>query len=349
MANEKNHPVYFLKGKEAVLRNEALNSLIERFTDAAFRDFDLERIDGRDATAERVLSALGGVPFASEKRVVVVDDAQRMPTEEVEKIQKLLPKSIGAMSVVIFVAGETGEEKKGGDDNGGGKSAQKVAGIVRRLDSLCKSLGVVQKFDVLKPPEAARWLAAAVARTGKSMDTQARTELLARVGCDLGALAMELDKLAAFSGNRATITRDDVRTVVSESTEFSVFVMTDAICAGNAALALSTLHGLRANNEPALRILPMIAWQYRLVWQAKMMAEDRTAADRLPREKNLLKMGEWNREKAAKQARMVTWERLRRAFRLILDRDLALKGIEGPAADEDESLETLIVELCRKG
>ena len=64
MANEKCYPVYFLKGKEAVLRNEALNALVERYTDPAFRDFDLERIDGREATAERVLSALGGVPFA---------------------------------------------------------------------------------------------------------------------------------------------------------------------------------------------------------------------------------------------------------------------------------------------
>lgn len=348
MANEKNYNVYFLKGKEAVLRNEALNALIQRFVNPAFRDFDLERIDGREATAERVLSALGGVPFASEKRVVVVDDAPRMATEECEKIQKLLPKTIGPMSVVIFVAGETGEEKKGGDD-GGGKTAQKAAGIVKRLDSLCKTLGIVQKFDPLKPPEAARWLTTAVTQSGKHMDAQARTELLARVGCNLGALLMEIDKLAAFSAGRATITKDDVRAVVSESTEFSIFVMTDAICTGNAALALQTLHGLRSNNEPALRILPMIAGQYRLVWQAKMMSEDRTAADRLPREKNVLKMGDWAREKASKQARLVTWDGLRSAFRLILDRDLALKGIEGPAPDEDEALETLIVELCRKG
>jgi hypothetical protein len=45
----------------------------------------------------------------------------------------------------------------------------------------------------------------------------------------------------------------------------------------------------------------------------------------------------------------VGWERIRRGLRMILARDLAVKGIEGPAPDEDEALETLIVELCRKG
>jgi DNA polymerase-3 subunit delta len=348
MSDEKTHSVYFLKGKEAVLRTDALNALVNRFTDPAFRDFDLERMDGRDTTAERVLSAAGAVPFASERRVVIVEDAQRMATEEVEKLQKLLPKHVSPLSVIVFVASETGDEKRGEED-GGGKNKQKAAGVVRRLDSIAKALGVTQKFDALRPPEAGTWLATASKRTGKTMDSRARVELLSRVGPNLGALLMELDKLAAFAADRAAITEDDVRAVVSESTEFNIFVMTEAICGGNTALALQTLHGLRTNNEPALRILPMIAWQYRLVWQAKMMAEDRSAADRLPREKNLLKMGDWQREKASKLARKVTWERLRRALRLILERDLALKGIEGPAPDEDEALETLVVELCRKG
>lgn len=349
MPVEKTYAVYLLKGKEAVLRSDALNALVDRLTDPAFRDFDVERIDGRDATAERVLSAAGGVPFASERRVVIVEDAQRMATEEVERLQKSMPKNVNPLSVVIFVTGETGEDKKGGDDNGGGKTGQKAAAVVRRLDSLCKSLGVVQKFDPMKPADAARWLATASQRTGKTMNAQARAELLARVGPNLGALLMELDKLAAFASERQEITVDDVHAVVSESTEFSIFVMTDAICAGNAGLALRTLHGLRANNEPALRILPMIGRQYRLVWQAKMMSEDRSAADRLPRDPNLIRMGDWQRDKFAKLARQMTWERLRLGFRLILDRDLALKGVEGPAPDEDEALETLVVELCRKG
>jgi DNA polymerase III delta subunit len=201
----------------------------------------------------------------------------------------------------------------------------------------------------LKPADAAKWLMTASRRTGKTVGAQARAELLARVGPNLGPLLMELDKLAAFASDREEITVEDVRAVVSESTEFSIFVLTDAVCAGNVALALRTLHGLRSNNEPALRILPMIGRQYRLVWQAKMMAEDRSAADRLPRDPNFIRMGDWQRTNLTKLARKVGWERIRRGLRMILARDLAVKGIEGPAPDEDEALETLIVELCRKG
>lgn len=347
MPTEQIYPVYFLKGREAVLRTAALDALIDQLTDPGFRDFDVERIDGKDATADRILAAAGGAPFASLRRVVVVEDAQRMASEEAERLQKLLPKNVNPASAVVFVAGETGEAKKGSDD-GATKTNQRAAAVVRRLDTLAKSLGVIRKFDPLKPPEAARWLAEATRHIGKAMDTAARTELLARVGPALGALQMELEKLAAFAGTRPAITVDDVRSVVSESTEFTIFNLTDAVGAGNVAAALRALHGLRANNEPALRILPMLTRQYRLVWQAKMMSEDRSAADRLPKDLNLLSQSDWQREKFARQARTMTWERLRRGLRLMLQTDLALKGVEGPAPDEDEALEKLVVELGRR-
>lgn len=346
--DERIYPVYFLKGRETVLRTEALNALVDRLTDPAFRDFDLERLEGRDTTADRVLAAVGASPFASERRVVIVEDAPRMATEEVEKLQKLLPANTSPRSVLIFLAGTTGDENKRDGDDGGGKKKQREAGVVRRLDGLAKLLGIVRKFDPLKPPEAARWLTAAAQRSGKAMDPAARTELLARVGPILGTLQMELDKVVMYAANKPSVTVGDVRAVVAESTEFGIFTLTDAVGEGKVNIALQTLHGLRANNEPPLRILPMLTRQYRLVWQARMMAEDRSAADRLPRDANLLKMGDWARDKAARQARQISWERIRRGMRLILETDLALKGVENPAPDDDEALETLIVKLAQR-
>jgi DNA polymerase-3 subunit delta len=217
---------------------------------------------------------------------------------------------------------------------------------MRRLDNLSKALGTVQVFGPLDRARLAAWVADAAKQRGKALDAGARAELPERAGPGLGTLERELDKLAAYVGDRATITRDDVIAIVPESAEYSIFKMCDAVAEGQPRAALHILRGLRANNEPALKILPMLARQFRLVWQAKLLAEDRGGAERLPREPNLLRSAPFVQEKARRQARRMSWETLRRGLRLLLEKDLALKGVEGPPADEDEALETLIVALC---
>lgn len=334
MAEEKIHPVYLLKGAEPVRRTEARDALVDRLTDPAFRDFDLERIEARGATADQILAAAGGVPFGSTRRVAVIDDAQRLPTDVLEKLKKLLPSQIGPGATLIFVASEAG-----GD-------GEKVQGALRRLENIAKSLGAVQTYGPLDRNAIGAWLTDAAKKRGKTLDAGARTELPARVGLSLGALEREMDKLAAFTGDRATITRADVQTVVPESTEYSVFNLVDAVSEGRAAAALHVLRGVRANNEPPQRIMPLLARQFRLIWQAKMLAEDRGAASRLTQDTNLLKQAPFVQEKARRQARQMAWPRLRHGLRLLLEKDLALKGIEGPPADDDEALETLIIGLC---
>jgi DNA polymerase-3 subunit delta len=333
MADEKIYPVYLLRGKEPVLRAAALTALVNRLTDPAFRDFDLERIPARGATAEQILGAAAAVPFGSPRKVTIIEDAQRLAADVLEKLKKLLPSQLGPGAALIFVAGEAGD-------------GEKAQGAMQRLAGIAKNLGVVQTFDPLERGRVGAWLAGAAKERGVNLDGGARAELTARVGSNLGALERELDKLAAYTAGRGTVSRADVEAVVPESTEYSIFHLVDAVSEGRTADALRVLHGVRANNEPAQRIMPLLARQIRLVWQAKMLADERGAADRLPNEPNLLKMAPFVQEKTRRQARNMSWPRLRRGLRLLLDKDLALKGVEGPPVGDDEALETLVVGLC---
>ena len=104
MADDKIYPVYLLKGKEPVLRSAALSRLIDHLTDPAFRDFDLERIPARGATADQILAAAGAVPFGSTRRVTVIEDAQRLTSDVLEKLKKMLPTQVGPGAALIFVA-----------------------------------------------------------------------------------------------------------------------------------------------------------------------------------------------------------------------------------------------------
>lgn len=77
--------VYLLTGSDDALKREALQKLTEPLLDASFADFDKEELDipptgaGEPGEAgRRILASAGGVPMASERRIVVVTNVHRL-------------------------------------------------------------------------------------------------------------------------------------------------------------------------------------------------------------------------------------------------------------------------------
>ena len=180
-------------------------------------------------------------------------------------------------------------------------------------------------------------------------------------------IASEARKLIDYSGDAPAITVEDVAEVTSETPEEKVFKLVDAIAAGNAAMALRLLSDLfDTADEPggaAPRTLSMIARQFRLVWQAKMLIEvgvrvfskDKTPDEvqaMLPSQPNLLdtvSRQPWMGERLSRQARSVSRSDLTRAFGAMAKADRMLKGVDGDVEDPRAIMELLVVELCGDG
>lgn len=342
------HPVYLLKGTDPYRREQALAELVNRLVHPAFRDFDLSVLDGREAAAEDILAAAAAVPFASERRVTIIDDAQCLPPDVVDRLKALLPVRTGDHATLIFVITEAKGRKARGsraaDSTDGVSEAEGgAAPVARRLAVLAQSLGTVVTCDRLKPDGARQWLSQTIAAAGKRIQPAAAAAAVDRAGLDLSVLSQEAEKLLLFVGDRDTVTRDDVLAVVPETAEFTIWVLTDAVVAGKAAEALRALAKLRSQGQPAQLIIPMLARQLRLVWKTKMLLEMRDGQQRAPLKPDVQ---DWQVRKSAPLAKRFTWKRLREALRATLDRDLALKGIEGPPVSDDEALQTLVVQLC---
>ncbi|MGB9619046.1 MAG: hypothetical protein ACPL7K_01385, partial [Armatimonadota bacterium] len=107
----------------------------------------------------------------------------------------------------------------------------------------------------------------------------------------------------------------------------------------------------------APRALAMIARQFRLIWQARMLmdagvkrfekeavpAEVRTA---LPASGSLLDVPAWQATRAARQARNFPYTELARCFEALARADAALKGAEGDIDDPRTIMELLVIELA---
>src|SRR5262249_39990156 len=101
-----------------------------------------------------------------------------------------------------------------------------------------------------KPHLLARWLTKwCQAQYDKKIGTDAMNTLLELVDPGLGILNQELAKLSAYVGKRETITAKDVDALVGHNRGSTVWIMLDALAAGQPAQAVSRLQHLLEQGE----------------------------------------------------------------------------------------------------
>ena len=111
--------VYLFPGETDPRRESAVDDLVAQLVDAESTTFDLEEFDGNASTAESILSAVNMAPFASEKKVVIVDRVDRLSPRDQTEIAAFLPK-LGERSCLILLAGEdaSSQSKRGRTSRG---------------------------------------------------------------------------------------------------------------------------------------------------------------------------------------------------------------------------------------
>jgi len=217
-----------------------------------------------------------------------------------------------------------------------------VEGDISDANPFLKALPPNTRKQAFAPPkqgEVAMWIKRRAERHGVALDARAIAALAALVGNQLWTLDGEIQKLGIYAGGGA-VTEDDVRALVSFAREPSVFAMVDATIEGRSRDALDLLQRLLAEGEPPQRLLTMVARQYRLLIQAKDLMAKRLRA---PEIAGRLRMPGFAAQKLIQQAPAYSIERLRGAYRMLLDADLSIKRGQ---FDEETALQLLLVELA---
>ena len=129
--------------------------------------------------------------------------------------------------------------------------------------------------------------------------------------------------------------RIDVATLAGltgRSREHTVFELTDALVAADAAAAVTLLNRLIDDGEEPLRLLPMIAW----ITRQLLIAHDLAAAA-VPRKQILSSLGgRWNQRAAIlERARRMGRRRLERALAACAEADLQVKRARDARAGAD--------------
>ncbi len=363
---------------DAFLQSRVLNALLDWTLDADARDFNLDTLEGEGASINDVLSLCGNLPFLSDRRVVIVNRAERLenmhrtgsgdgedaPTTKAknktgspakrlaEGIKNLPPTTV----LILQRSPETPDP---------GARASTPRCINANVDKALEGDGGGLIIDCTVLAKDARTPVAVIQNEaearGIALDNDVAPFLIERCGHDIALLLNELEKCALRAGEGNFVTRAIVEEMTRRKMQDTIFNLTDALGDKQSAHAIGLMRELLETGEAAPQILAMLVRHLRQLLQARTFLDAGLPLDgstlrrlqpalaaQLPKD-NLaafLQNQNWAGKRFTTQARNFSVPQLQEALEAALEADLAMKGIEGDGGGQNSKQEPeLLLEL----
>ncbi|MCP5044280.1 MAG: DNA polymerase III subunit delta [bacterium] len=242
-------PAYLLAGEEPLLRDDALAAIRAAVLDGSADDFNLDRLDGRQTSADALRDSVRALPVMAQRRLVVL------------------------------------VEPEGARGAAGSQMGAALAEIVRELVDQTETVLVVTAAKVDKrlswvkafkdpvvlvpcdPPKGAKAVTAFIAAEAKAQGVPYEDgvpEMLAeRIGPQLLMLRQEIAKVALLAGLGEPVLRRHVEASTSHLAEDSIWDLMDAIGDGRSALALMLLARMAGRGAPPPVVLASLGSHFR--------------------------------------------------------------------------------------
>jgi DNA polymerase-3 subunit delta len=329
--------VHLVTGADPRLRDDAAAALVaellgdddrvlavEEFTIPGRGEGDDGAGDTREGTVGAVVNAASSPPFMTERRIVVVREIGGLRASDVPVLLAYLEDPLATTELVLVA--------------GGGKTPDAVERQVR-------SRGAVTGPATERAPDV---LAGELAAADLELTPAAVEAVLGHVGQDAGLLPGLVVTLAGGPGAGAHLDVSDVEPYLGEAGSIPTWDLTNAIERGDVAGAVAAARRLLVVSSPRqprpmhpLQLTGLLHGHYRRLLAlddpAVRTSEDAAAA-----------LGARANPRSAgfrlRQARALGSEGLRRAFDLLAQADLDVKGAR--AIPEDVVVELLVARLA---
>lgn len=252
-------PVYFLKGRDAYLRDFAVK-IFKELTDPDYADFNVQTFEDAENIKD-IIIALNTAPVFSDKRLVFVKSAANLDEGDKSRLETYF-KNPSDFSVLIFA--DDGAADIGRD---GGLSGM-------------YSYGDVVDCNGVNETQLSEWVRADAEKAGAEINAAAVKLLAQYTNCNMTRAMTELKKLYVYAEGRP-ITAEFVELLVSPDIEYKTYALTNALTNGNNTEALKILQSLLERGESASGLLAMLTSQYRRMLEAKISRLEPNALARI--------------------------------------------------------------------
>lgn len=280
---------YLLYGEERYLIRQYRDKLKHALVDTS-DTMNYSTFEGADVNQKEIIDLAETMPFFSDRRLIVLEDTGIFQKGG-EDLAEYLPES-SESTYFIFVEEEVDKRSK----------------IYKAL----KKIGADIKFERQTSETLGKWVGSRVRKEGKQISNAAFMKFIDKTGTDMENIDKELEKLLCYCMEKSVIEVEDVEAVTTEQLQNKIFDMVDAIAAHDQKKALDFYYDLLALKEPSMRILFLIARQFRILMIVKGMSSQGFS----PRD-IAAKAGcpDWAVKKYQAQARSYTLDQLKMALK----------------------------------
>ena len=331
--------LYILTGPDEFSINQALGEIKKGLGDAENLATNTTVLDGHQVTIEQMATVCETLPFLGEKRLVIIQDflgrfeakgragqppkTTRTGQTDTGKAFSACLGRIPVSTVVVLLEGNIGRDNP---------FYKELAGKAN-----------VRTFPLLKDVKLRQWIQNRVTGEGGRISPQAVELLTKLVGSNLWVMVSEINKLVSFTAGRR-IEEEDVRSLVSQAQEVSVFAMIDAIIEFRAETAEQLLQQLIRRGAAPSYLLFMLDRQFRMIVRARELKNQGTPETEIQHKLGLF--SEFALRKTLEQANRYSLPRLKEVYRRLLETDLSIKT---GRYDGELALNLLVAELCQQG
>lgn len=337
-------PAYLFLGPEPYMRRLCREALLESLLPGDRRADGFTMVDLSETKLTAVLDDARSLSLFASERVLWVMSAEtalprRLTAASSEEDEEEGVSPIGLLAAYIkaptpgtVMVFECSRYDFSGDDR-------------TKLERVAKFYEVIPDVVEFRPfaPEAVRSLAQDLARQYKlQMGTQELALLLDAVGSDASRLVAEMEKLFLYVGTSRNVTAEDIRRLVPNASETTIFMLVNALGRKDRPGALKSLDLLVRDGEYLPLALTFLGTQFRLALAAK------EANIRNPQQavgyfsKQGVRVWPDRAAQLMRTAETFTQNQLQNALKLIYDAD---KGLRDTRPDDRVIMESLVLSM----
>ncbi len=258
-------PVIAMGGEERAFVDEALAEIKKRVLNSGLVDFNLDILSAKSSSIEAILSAAKALPVMASHRLVLVTESESVKVDDLTTIEQTL-KTPNPSTVLVFVFDQVDTRLK--------------------FQKLLDAQAVFYKFDHPKEREMLGLIKSRGKLRGLKIDDEAALSLFLEIGNSLLMLDRAFEKLE-LSSEGQPITTQQISEQVAQTAFQDAFVLARAVVLKDRVQVAKSLCELKKAQEIPLRLLGVLAWQFRVVLKARLMLDDRRSGSEIGSKLNL--------------------------------------------------------------
>jgi len=314
--------IYVIAGKDASLVGAECGRLIDELLEPSQRVTGLFDAKAGAVTAAEVLDDLRTLPFLTDKRVVLVRDADDFVSENRPLLEKYFDNPCPTGRLILVV-----------------KTWSKSTKLAKKLPKVGKLISVAQPSRRELPQRLIEYASDAHA---KKISYNSARLLIDLAGDELSRLYGEIDKLALYADADKSIEPRHIEALTGHNRLFNAFAVIDAIISDNPAVAVERLRGMFSQDKSAeYTVVGAFAFHFRRMFNAKALLDKGTSPGQIAK-----MLGIWGDTNGFfAQIRQRSLKQIGRFIRQLAETDYAIKT---GRANAKVAMEQLVLRLCSK-